>query len=321
MLMLARRNGIPLPFNDPCQFKTYLGFRNFRGFAKLLLMGVHCLRQPRDFSELVLDLGYRLKEQNILHAEITWTPQFYMNRGISLNHVLAGMNQARDQIFEVSGITMRWIPDLVRSFPQPAKRVIDWLLATNSATSGIVALGLGGPEHSNPSSYFAKHFSRVEPIGLAANPHTGEGAGAAAVRDTILSLNPRRIGHGVRVIEDPEVIALVKDRGIVLEVCPTSNLKLGIYPSYRAHPLKTLLEAGCRVTINSDDPVLFSSNLVDEYRHAVVDCGLSIEQLKSAILTASKASYLEESKKQSLEREIRDQFSRLEEKYQGLAAN
>lgn len=315
MLKLATRNSIRLPFSDPAQFERMRNFRNFRDFSNLLLMGVHCLRQRQDFFDLVMDMGAQMAAEHVVYAEVTWTPQFYANRGISLDVILDTMNEARHHSKAKWGVEMRWIPDIVRSFPKSAWPVARWASGSKAMAGGVVALGLGGPEDSQSASFFAEQFAHARAAGLPANPHAGEGCGPESVVETLDSLKPTRLGHGVRSAESPELMARLVRDNVVLEVCPTSNIKLGVYRSYGEHPLKKLVDAGCRVTINSDDPALFGTDISREYEIAVSQCGLPVERLRDMVLNAAAASYLPEAEKQELMRGLRQQIDPIDERY------
>ena len=201
------------------------------------------------------------------------------------------MNMARRDLQKRTGIILRWIPDLVRSYPRPAAKVAQWAASSKARDGGVVALGLGGPEAGFPASNFRKVFDMARDANLPANPHAGEGDGPLSIWKTIESLKPARIGHGVRAIEDPQLVMHIASLGMPLEVCLTSNVRLGVYPSYEEHPVRQLLDAGCIVTLNTDDPVLFQTNLTDEYFRAFHYCGLSIQDIRNAIISAIRGSH------------------------------
>lgn len=311
VLLLAEQNKIPLPFSTPEQFKTFLNYRDFADFVKVFMMVVDCLRKPEDFSLVIDRLGAEMARQNIRYAEITWTPQVYLRLNLPLPIILEALNEGRKQARQNWGVEMRWIPDLVRSVPGSMRQVQQWLCSDDALNGGVVALGLGGPERGFPASAFSEIFSAARGRGLASNPHAGEAAGPESVWEAIRELRAQRLGHGVRSIEDKELMAYLAEHNITLEVCPTSNVKLGIYPDYAAHPLKNLIVAGCPVTINSDDPVLFGTSLTEEYRHAVFDCGLSLKEIERAVLTALNASYLETAEKKCMIKMFMNEFSQL----------
>jgi adenosine deaminase len=311
LLELAERNGIELPCATVEEVRALFNFRDFNHFAETLLMTVRCLRRPEDFSVVIHRLGAELIRQNIRYAEVTWTPQFYLRLGLPLGVLLEALNDGRRRARQEWGVEMRWIPDLVRSVPQPMNHVQRWASSEEAMMGGVVALGLGGPEAGHPPERFETPFRRARNAGLPANPHAGETAGPASVWGALEALKAARIGHGVRAIEDPELLRYLAAHNVPLEICPTSNLCLSIYPSYAVHPLKRLVEAGCVVTINSDDPPLFGTTLSEEYFHAVEDCGLTLDQLEEAALNAVRVSYLPDGEKAAMLEEFTAEYARL----------
>lgn len=311
LLRLADRNKLRLPFSTPEQFQAHYRYRSFRDFANMLLLGVNCLRRPEDFYDAIVDLSAALHEQNVRYAEVTWTPQFYLNRGFPLDVILEAMDQASLRAKGTSGLQLRWIPDLVRSYPGPADQVTRWASSPGARAKGVVALGLGGPESGFPASGFAGHFRTARALGLPANPHAGEGEGADSVRETIDQLQPSRIGHGVRASEDAGLVESLAQRALPLEVCLTSNIRLNVYSSYQAHPAKRLLDAGCIVTLNSDDPVLFETTLTDEYLRAIVDGGFTPLDIRRVIFNAVRSSYMADGEKAAMLRQFEDGMERV----------
>jgi aminodeoxyfutalosine deaminase len=308
LLQLALRNKIKLPFSHPDQFYQHCTYRNFRDFANILLLNVHCLRQLEDFFDVIVSMGKTMAQQNTRYAEITWTPQLYLNRGLPLDSILGAMNEARRKVSLRLGVEMRWIPDLVRSYPGPAMTITKWAGSASSQAGGVIALGLGGPEAGHSAIGFSDCFLQARSLGLPANPHAGEGMGPPSVWETIEHLKPSRLGHGVRSVEDPALLEYLARHALPLEVCLTSNIKLGIYNSYAEHPVKRLAEAGCKITLNSDDPVLFQTTLSREYLHAIRDCGLDLPFVKQSILDSLSFSYLDKDRKEAMSKELKEQF-------------
>lgn len=300
MLQLARRNRLRLPFDRPEQFVLPQRYASFGEFARFFLLAAACLRQPQDFHDVVLMLGRQLAAQRVLHAEITFTPQLYLGRGLHPQTLVDAMNIARETLLRQHGLSLRWIVDLVRSRPAPAAAIVQWAGSAQARAAGVVALGLGGPEDGHPASPFAALFAAARASGLQANPHAGEGAGADSVRQTLETLAPRRIGHGVRAIEDPRLLDELVQRDVTLDVNLTSNVRMGVVESYQGHPLPALLQAGCAVTINSDDPALFDTTLSREYRHALLDCGIGAAALAQAVRRAALASHIDEPARKAL---------------------
>ncbi len=193
--------------------------------------------------------------------------------------------------------------------PEDGLRVADW--AIESMGNGVVALGLGGPEVGNPPERYAEAFQRARDAGLPRVPHAGETVGPESIWGALNSLHADRIGHGVRCLEDPALVAELRERQIPLEVCPTSNVCLHVVPSLAEHPLPQLLASGLCVTLNSDDPPLFGTTLTHEYVAAAQTFGLGVDALEDLSRTALRVSFLPPDEKSRLEAGFEAEFMRL----------
>jgi len=169
---------------------------------------------------------------------------------------------------------------------------IELAAAIRGRERGVVALDLAGDEANFPGDLFVRHFQEAREAGLHVIAHAGEAAGAASVRQAVLELGAERIGHGIRAIEDPAVLDLLMERGIPLEVCPTSNLHTSTVRDYASHPLPALLRRGIRCTLNSDDPSISGIDLTHEYRVASEELGLSEAEIRRMQETALEAAFL-----------------------------
>lgn len=311
VLFLARRNRIPLPFKRAADFFRAEPFADFGAFARRLLFVSQCLRTPSDFEEAVIALGDELARTQVRYAEVMWTPQLYLNRGIPLGEIVNAMNRGRKVVGQREGIGLRWIVDLVRSYPQPARQIAQWACSPAVQAAGVVAIGLGGPEEGFAAAPFADCFEMARRAGLGSNPHAGENAGAASVAEALELLAPDRIAHGVRVIEDPAVMAQVGRQGVVLDICPTSNVMMGVRPDYASLRLPELVAAGCRITINTDDPVLFGTDLNREYLAAMEHGGLDPAAIGQCIGNAVDAARLAPELRARLRAEIMPKVNEL----------
>lgn len=315
LLELATQNQISLPASDIAGLRSWYTFRDFDHFIDIYRQICGCLQTPDDFSRITMELGRTMAEQNIRYAEVTWTPASHVNETLSFDALLAGINAGRDYAERTWGVRMNWIPDISRCVPESAGAVVEWITRSRSNNTGIVALGLGGPEVGWPPEMYEDSFRTALAAELHSNPHAGETVGPASVWGAIRALKAERIGHGVRSVEDPALVNYLIEHQIHLEVNPTSNLCLSVYPTYSEHPLRALVEAGANVSVNSDDPALFNTTLTDEYLHAVEDCGLSIEQLEQTVFNAIKASYLTETEKSTMQAEFRAEIDQLRAQY------
>ncbi len=217
---------------------------------------------------IIDDLAATLATQNVSYAEVTTTAYTHFldgeqRMGLSSVEYRDGLNQGR-LLAAKRGVELAWVIDIPRDLEMPGQTVtIDYLEGPNTP-DGLVAIGLGGYEVGFPAAPYAEHFARARALGLYSVPHAGETEGSESVRSAIVDLGAERIGHGVRCLEDPEVVKMIVDGGVMLEVCPTSNLLLGVVNEMELHPLPLLQEAGVRTCLNTDDPGWFATDLVTE---------------------------------------------------------
>jgi adenosine deaminase len=265
-LRLAERRGVRLPGDERGVegLREAYVFRNFGDFLKVYVALSRTLAQAEDFCDAVVGVAANLARQHVRYAEMTFTPLTHVARGVDADAMLDGLAEGRRRAREQHGVELAWVFDIVRSLPEQAEPTL--ALALRERTRGVVALGVGGPEGPRwPNEPLAPAFMRAKAEGLRRVPHAGEQDGPASLRSTLALFDPDRIGHGVRCIEDAALLDELVRRGIPLEVCPTSNLALGVAPSLAAHPLPALRAAGVRVSLGSDDPPLFGTSLLDEY--------------------------------------------------------
>ncbi len=186
-------------------------------------------------------------------------------------------------------------------------------VAIEGKADGVVAIGLGGSEVGHPPEWFAPFFGRARAAGLHSAPHAGETVGPESVWGAIRALGAERIGHGVRSVEDPALVEYLAKHRIPLEVCPTSNLRLGVYPDYASHPLPRLLAAGVSLTVNSDDPPLFNTTLNDEVALLPGPFGLGLGEIDELILNGMRHSFLPPQRKEEMAAAFRADLDTLKE--------
>lgn len=314
LLELARRNDVRLPAEDVAGLQELYRFSDFAHFVQVYSLIQRCLCTRDDWTLIVRRFGAEMDRQNIRYAEVTWTPYIGIDRGLSFEDVLAGVEEGRAEARRAWGVEMRWLPDVVRDLGAQAA-LVTARCAIQGREHGVVALGLGGSEDLFPPELFVDAFERARAAGLGSYPHAGELAGPRSIWNALRLLHADRIGHGVRAVEDPALVAYLRDQQITLDVCPTSNLSLHVYPSYAAHPLRRLYEAGVLVTINSDDPPLFDTDLVHEYQIAADALGFNADELVSLTMNAARASFLPEPEKVRLRQECEAESERLRRRY------
>ena len=255
---LAAAAGVPVP--PPVQATGPLGWARFDAFycaAKDLV------RRPQDLVRLVHELAEDEAADGSGWVEVTANPALYGSRFGPPEAVLELLLDAGRAATARSGVGIGWVVSADRRHPDQALGLAR--LAACHAGAGVVGFGLANDERRNPAEHFAAAFRLARGAGLAAVPHAGELCGAAAVADAVDVLGARRVGHGVRIVEDPALLARVVGAGVHLELCPSSNLALGVVGSSREHPLPALVAAGASVSLSADDPLLFGSRLTDQY--------------------------------------------------------
>lgn len=318
LLELARRNGVDLPADDAEGLQEWFRFTDFEHFVQIYLTCSRALRRPEDFRLLASDFLAGQARQNILYSEAHFTISTHLANGGNGGEIRAALEEAVRQGERIYGATLRWIPDVVRNIgPKAAEQTVEWAVAGRGR--GVVALGLSGSESRFGSEPFREHFAEAQRAGLHRVAHAGEHAGPASIRAALEDCGAERIGHGVRAVEDRALIAELSDRAIPLEVCPTSNICLGVFANYASHPFDRLRSAGCKVSVNTDDPSFFGASLTGEYLRLHQTFGYSAAELAGLSLAALRQSFLPEKEKSALEQRFRDQFAALGEELLGQA--
>jgi adenosine deaminase len=230
---------------------------------------------------------------------MTFTPMTHVSRGVDADAMLDGLVRGRVEALEAHGVELAWVFDIVRTLPEQAAPTLD--LALSARAPGVVGLGLSGPEaRPHDVAALAPVFERARAHGLASLPHAGEMAGPESVRKALDLLRADRIGHGVRSLEDPGLVERLVAERVPLEVCPSSNVALGVVPTLAHHPLPALLEAGVEVSLASDDPPLFGTSLTEEYRRCARAFAFDASAIRMLAAAAIRHARLPESRKAAL---------------------
>jgi adenosine deaminase len=310
LLELARRNGVELPARDEAGLERWFRFQDFEHFVQIYLACSRSLRRPEDFRFLALDVIAEQARQNVLYTEAHFTISTHLANGADGGEVLAALEEAIAEGERRYGARLRLIPDIVRNVgPEAADRTLEWALAGRGR--GVLALGLSGSESRFPNEPFREHFAAARREGLHVVAHAGEHGGPESIRSVLEICEPERIGHGVRAIEDPALVAELRARGIPLEVCPSSNVCLGVYPDLASHPFDRLWQSGVTVTVNSDDPPFFNTTLTEEYRRLHETFGYGPDRLAELALAGLRCSFLPETEKAALEGDFLRQLEAL----------
>jgi aminodeoxyfutalosine deaminase len=284
LLEIARRNDQPLPADTVEGLTALYEFTDFAHFIEVWILTTNCLRTRDDFRQVVVDYAAEAAAFGAVYLEGIFSPAERVERNVAWDDMFQGYADGAVEAQERYGVTVRFTPDLHRRLdPDLAEETAR--ACVRYADRGMVGLGLGGAEVGRPAEPYRKAFEIARDGGLAIVPHAGEAAGPDSIRE-ILSMDPDRIRHGIRAVEDPELVAEIVGRGVVLDVCPTSNLRTGVVRSIADHPLPALRAAGAVCTINTDDPAMFGTDLGREYELAAA-MGVSAVDAYGAGLTGA----------------------------------
>jgi adenosine deaminase len=315
LLKLARRYQVQLPADTVEGLQAWYKFTNFAHFIEVYSLVSGCLRSPEDIELITREFLAGQAAQHIVFSEVTYTAHTLYNlNGIPFQEQIEAINRARSWAAAQLNVGMTLTIDIPRQISaKEGPMIADW--AISAMGNGVSAFGLGGPEIDNPPEKFRDAFDRAFAAGLPCVPHAGETVGPDSMWGALRALHACRIGHGVRCLEDPQLVQELRQRQIPLEICPTSNIALKVYEDMSHHPLPKLIEEGLYVTLNSDDPPMFNTTLTDEYRIAAQTFNLSANDLEKLDLNALRASFLSPEKKAALEKDFQVQFDSLHSKY------
>ncbi|HTP58966.1 MAG TPA: adenosine deaminase [Spirochaetia bacterium] len=307
---MAKANSVALPVGSLEELKALYTFRDFDAFIELWLLMCSCLRTTADYERMVDGFLSECARQNIRYAEVHFTPYNHEKLGIGGRRSLEIVTKRLQASESAGGPVVRIITDISgESADQSAPFTVE--LLEQEAHPLIVALGVGGPEAGLPRSLFAPWFQRARAAGYNVVAHAGETGGAEHVRQAVVDLGVRRVEHGVRAAEDASVLRLLAERRVCCDVALTSNECLKVVPAVSEHPLRRMMDAGVPVTLSTDDPPFFSTDLLREWSRAQHELGLSLEELWQLNLNGLRFGLADTAIRRRLFLEFQDTATRL----------
>ncbi|KAF2092738.1 adenosine deaminase [Rhizodiscina lignyota] len=305
---LAAKNGIELPKDDSAfssvesLVERYKHFTSLDDFLHYYYIGMSVLLSAGDFEALAWDYFQHAAADGVVHAELFYDPQAHTSRGVSYSTIVSGISAARKRAESEFGITTELICCFLRHLP-----VSDSLMAFDSSEiqasfkdGSVIGIGLDSTELDKPPHLWKELYAKAATQELNLTAHAGEEGPAEYITDALASLHISRIDHGVHLIDDPELMASVAKEGIMLTVCPISNVVLKCFPSIKDVPIRKFLDAGVRFSINSDDPAYFGGYILDNYCAVDDAFQLSAEEWKSVCRAAIEGSWCSEERKAEL---------------------
>jgi adenosine deaminase len=294
---IAARNGVDLPTGmlaDDGRFH----YTDFLHFLRTYDLAASVIRTGEDYRDITYEYLCSCARGGAIYVELTCSPDHARLVGLADEEHMDGIAAGIDDAREETGIEGRILVSAVRHFGvERASRVAEY--AASHPHPYVVGFSMAGDEENYPAGDYAEAYAIAADSGLGCTIHAGEWAGADSVR-AALELPITRISHGVRAIEDPALVDELEARAIVLECCPTSNVVLGVYPSYEAHPLRTLWDAGVKVTLGSDDPPYFGASIAGEYEIAEARMGFTDDDLRDITRTALHAAFCDDDLRDAL---------------------
>ncbi len=310
LLRIAERNHVELPAYNVEGVTQLFNYHHFHEFLSVFMVLARALKRGEDFELLAYELGHHLADQNVRYAEVMVSAFQYYSRGIDLSEVVQGAMAGFTRAERERGTPVRLAFDYGRQFgAETAWKVLE--LAIQNMRYGLVAWSIGGDEVNYPPQLFAEVFAAARQAGLRVMAHAGEVVGPASVWGAVDVLGCQRIGHGIRSIDDPALLAHLHAHNVVLDISPSSNVCTGAVPTIEAHPLRRLYDAGISITLNTDDPTFFKTTLNDEYRLAAQVFGFDAGELAQLALNAARAAFLPEAERVALLERVETELAAL----------
>jgi adenosine deaminase len=311
MMQMAHRNGLTLPYEDVDQVRAAYEFTDLQSFLDIYYRAADVLRAPEDFYDLMTAYLEQAAADGVRHAEIFFDPQSHTGRGIGFEVFMMGFRDAIGDGRRRLGIDAGLILCFLRHLS--GEEALATIEEAEPYLDGVIAVGLDSSELGHPAAPFERAYARARELGLRAVAHAGEEGPPAYIHEALDVLGAERIDHGVRCLEDPDLVARLAREQIPLTVCPLSNVALKVVDSLPDHPLPALIDAGLLVCLNSDDPAYFGGYVGDNYRGVQAGLGLGDEAIVGLARNSITASFLDERRK----RELLDQVAAVSARNQG----
>ena len=298
LFRLAKRNSIQLPFNSVNEVKKAYQFSNLQDFLDIYYQGAEVLLHKQDFYDLTWAYLLMCSQQNVMHVEPFFDPQTHTVRGVPFETIVSGIAEALADGKAKLGITSRLIMCFLRHLSEES--AIETLKSSEQFTDVIYGVGLDSAEMGNPPEKFINVFSKAKDMGYKLVAHAGEEGPASYIWSSLDVLNVQRIDHGIRAIDDPDLMLRLIESQMPLTICPLSNVKLRVFDTMASHTILDMLDLGVCVTVNSDDPSYFGGYMTENFLALYDSLELSRDQAIRLINNSIDASFAEDSRKKEL---------------------
>jgi len=298
MFELAERNQAQLPYADVEAVRAAYDFSDLQSFLDLYYQGMNVLHTEADFFDLAMAYFQRAHADGVVHAELSFDPQAHLVRGVALSIPFEGLTRAMQQARQTYDISSALIMSFVRD--RDADEALEVLEQSRPWHAHIAAVGLDSAEQGNPPEKFTAVFERARALGLARVAHAGEEGSAAYISGALDALDVCRIDHGVRCLEDPDLVERLRRTQVPLTVCPLSNVYLKVVERLGDHPLPTLIDNGLNITLNSDDPAYFGGGMQNNFVACHDAFGWDRATFRQLARNAVEAAFMDPARRESL---------------------
>ncbi|MFW9887533.1 MAG: adenosine deaminase [Candidatus Thorarchaeota archaeon] len=309
MLEFIDEAEINAPYNSEADLAHLFQYQDFGHFISIYGEAVTYITKEKQFERLAYEMLEDLAEHNVRYAEISFSAPDHMRRELEFNAMLGAIGRGIRRANRKTGIEADVRIDLVRNYgPESASEVLDCI---RGRLDSIVSVDIGGSEHKFPAKPFSSVYKEAREMGLHLVAHAGEAEGPKSIWDAIRFLGVERIGHGTSAITDTKLMDHIREHGIVIESCPVSNVRTGVVASIEEHPIREFYERGLQVTVSTDDPAFFDTNISFEYIQLHDHLGFSLSDLYSIAQNGVRAAFISDSKKDALLNELEETYNRI----------
>ena len=309
LLWLAEEGSIEKPYKTLEDARRFFQYRNFPHFISIYSTVVDCITNEDQFERITYEMLECDARCNVQYVEASFSAPDHVLRGLDYGRMLDAINRGISCAHIDFGIECNLRIDLVRNYgPDIGMEVLDWIESKND---NIVSIDIGGSEERFPPKPFAPVYLRAKKMGLHLVAHAGEAAGPESIWEAVKDLSVEHIGHGIAAHNDPKLMDYLLKQGITIEACPISNVKTGVVSSLKKHPIRTFFERSLKVTVNTDDPSMFGTNMNNEHLGLHRKLDFTIPELFKLSLNAIDSSFLPKERKIHMHESFIKEYQRL----------
>ena len=315
LLSIIEEDGIQAPYKSEDEIIKRFEYSDFANFIRGYMEIVEYIKDENHFERITYEMLENCAKSNVHYVEASFSPSDHIPKGLDFDRMADSINRGIQRAKSDFGVETNIRVDLVRSSTiEQAMGVLD---SIQKNPDNIISVDLGGNENQDPPGPFAEPYKRASTMGLHRVAHAGEAAGPESIWEAIRLLDVERIGHGVTALQDPDLVEYLKREQIALEMCPVSNLRTGVVTSIEEHPIREFYDKGLLVTVNSDDPSLFHTNMNNEYVHLHEHLNFSLDELYQISLNGIQTAFIDESRKSELREQFIEEYRKIESQLVG----